>query len=74
MITLANPPRLLQYGDVIHVDGQDGTVVGVDLSDNDPEAGPMFVIDLADGSTVSRKTNAVRIVTAAPASNPEAYA
>ncbi len=67
-------PRLLQCGDVVRVCGQRGEVVGVELGHPDEERhGPMFVIDLADGTTIKAQTRAVEVLEISPASNPAAY-
>lgn len=72
MITLGLP-RLLQAGDIVRVDGQLGEVVGVDLNNSNEDAGPLFIVDLADGSTTTTRTRDVEIVKISPSSDAAHY-
>ena len=80
MIVL-NGPRLLQHGDLVKLaDGRRGRVVAVVLDRGDIEVAPSFTVELtgsrcaqAHSGTVIVKTEDVKVLIEAPASNPGNY-
>lgn len=66
-------PRLLQCGDIVMCCGQRGEVVGVDLRNPEPTAVPLFVIELADGSTAYAETGDVEVLEPSPAPDAATY-
>ena len=70
-IVRTGKPRLLQAGDRVELflsdRGQGGTVTGVDLDDNHPELGPMFVVTFDDGTEALTRSCAAKITKPSPA-------
>ena len=70
-IVRTDRPQLLQAGDRVVLfladRGQDGTVTGVDLEDNHPELGPMFVVTFDDGTEALTRSCAAQITKPSPA-------
>lgn len=60
--------KLLQHGDLVaHAAGM-GTVTGIDLTDNDDEQGPLFVVTLeATGEEIAVRSRECRILVPSPA-------